>query len=68
MSTTDDNLPPISTVHWGAEGIGKRINRPERAAFHLLEKGRVTGAKRLGNRWYLTEVAARRLLGDEVAE
>ena len=38
---------------WGAANIAKVIGRTERATFHLLEKGSIPGAKRIGGRWCL---------------
>ena len=36
---------------WGAEGIGKEMGRNRRQTFHLLEKGLIRGAKKVGGRW-----------------
>jgi hypothetical protein len=41
-----DDLLPV----WGARDIAKVINRPERATFHLLEKG-LLPAKKVGGSW-----------------
>jgi hypothetical protein len=35
---------------WGAAAIGKVINKPERAAFHLLEEGKLP-AQKIGGMW-----------------
>jgi hypothetical protein len=35
---------------WGAEAIGRVINRPARQTFHLLESGALP-AKKIGGRW-----------------
>jgi hypothetical protein len=35
---------------WGAEGIGKAIDRSERQTFHLLKKGRLPAWK-VGTTW-----------------
>lgn len=50
----DDLDRPI----WGAEAIGRVINRPERVTFHLLNR-RLLDADKVGNRWTSTP---RRLL------
>jgi hypothetical protein len=38
-------------VVWGAGSIAKAINRTERAVFHMLESGRLPGAKKISGRW-----------------
>lgn len=38
---------------WGAQAIAREINRAPRAAYHLLEKGRLD-ADRVGGRWVST--------------
>jgi hypothetical protein len=40
---------------WGAEAIGRAINRTRRETFYLLESGRLP-AQKIGHRW----VASRR--------
>ncbi|MDG4908442.1 DNA-binding protein [Mesorhizobium sp. WSM4898] len=40
---------PIDLV-WGAENIGKEINRKPRQTFHMLEQG-LLPAKKVGNQW-----------------
>jgi hypothetical protein len=61
--------PEESAFAWGAEAIGKVINRPPRQTFHLLEHGYLP-ARKVGGSW----VASRqRLLAhlsgeDEAAE
>jgi hypothetical protein len=68
MSVADNNLQSQPAdkprVHWGAAAIGKRINRPERATYHLLENGHVSGAKKIAGRWSLSERAAQELFGE----
>ncbi len=50
---SDDDDQPI----WGAEAIGKVINRPASATWHLLNQGALPATK-VGGRWCST----RRLL------
>lgn len=38
---------------WGAEAIAKALNQPTVAVYHQLEKGRISGARKIGNRWCL---------------
>ena len=40
-----------STVCWGAEEIGKTINRTERQTFHLLKLGQIKSARKVGGKW-----------------
>jgi hypothetical protein len=44
---------------WGASEIGRVIGREARAAFHLLERGDILDAAKIGGRWCSTP---RRLL------
>lgn len=37
----------------GARAIAKHIGRTERAVYHLLERGQLPGAKRVGGTWTL---------------
>ena len=41
-------------VLWGAAEIGRAIGKSKRQAFHLLESGRLQGAKKVGGRWVIT--------------
>ena len=36
---------------WGAPAIAARINRTERATYHMLESGQLPGAKKVAGRW-----------------
>lgn len=49
-TNTDIDLQII----WGATGIAKAIGRSERVVYELLEKGRLTGAKKVGGSWCIT--------------
>jgi hypothetical protein len=51
---------PLDLI-WGAKDIGKIINKPLRATFHLLETGAIP-AKKISGQW----VASRRKLQDEL--
>jgi hypothetical protein len=50
-------------IYWGARAIGQRINRNERATFHLLESGALHGAKKMNGKWAYSEKAAREDFG-----
>jgi len=51
-----------SDLIWGAEAIGREINRSARQTFYLLEQGLIPGRK-IGNQWTST----RRQLRQHVA-
>ena len=55
----DANAPDLI---WGAEAIGREINRSARQTFYLLEQGLIPGRK-IGNQWTST----RRQLRQHVA-
>jgi hypothetical protein len=45
---------PLRLV-WGAQGIGKIINRTERQTYHLLGKGLIRAARKVGEQWTADE-------------
>jgi hypothetical protein len=38
-------------IVWGARAIGKAIGRSEKAAFAMLEAGKLPGARKVAGRW-----------------
>jgi hypothetical protein len=48
---------------WGAEEIGRAIGRNGRQTHHLLTKGEIKSAKKLGGRWVVSRAALLRELG-----
>ncbi len=44
-SDTDDSLV------WGARAIGREVNLPPQKTFYQLERGRIPGAFKMGDRW-----------------
>jgi hypothetical protein len=38
-------------IVWGAREIGKAIGRSEKAAFAMLEQGKIAGARKVAGRW-----------------
>ncbi len=66
MSNTDFILPEIDRPVWGAEAIGQIINRPEKAAFEMLERG-VLPAKKVKGRWVSTPRKLLNAIGIEIA-
>ena len=51
---------------WGAREIAKVINRPERAVFHLLEKGHLPAGK-VGGTWVTSRRKLLQHIGIEAA-
>lgn len=45
----------MSRKLWGAEAIGAAINRNPKQTYHLLSKGLIRSAKRIGERWVADE-------------
>ena len=57
MTDTDPkrtDLPQPGDFVWGAREIAKFIGRSEKAAFWMLERGQVPGAKKIAGRWALS--------------
>lgn len=52
--TVDDEI-----YLWGAQAIGQEIQRTPRQTRHLLDKGLVPGAFKLGGRWVARRGALR---------
>jgi hypothetical protein len=48
---------------WGAVEIGKIINRNPRQTHHLLTRGYIKSARRVGGRWCASPAALRREFG-----
>jgi hypothetical protein len=53
--------PPALDIAWGCRAIAAELGRPERAVFHLLTKGALPCAKKIGNRWCADRSALRTL-------
>jgi hypothetical protein len=49
MSTINQNQ--AAEVIWGARAIGQAIGRTEKAAFTMLEAGKLPGARKVAGRW-----------------
>jgi hypothetical protein len=49
MSTANQNH--TAEVIWGARAIGQAIGRTEKAAFAMLEQGKLPGARKIAGRW-----------------
>jgi hypothetical protein len=48
---------------WGADQIGQVIGRNSRQAFHLLSRGEIKCAKKVGGRWVCSRADLLRELG-----
>jgi len=57
-----DSAEPDRPV-WGAAAIGRVINRNPRQTHHLLSRGLIKSARRIGNLWTATPSALRREFG-----
>jgi hypothetical protein len=52
MTTVNhDQSAATPELLWGAKAIGKAIGRSEKAAFQMLEAGKLPGARKVAGRW-----------------
>jgi hypothetical protein len=52
MTATKQNpTAALGEIVWGARAIGKAIGRSEKAAFSMLEQGKLPGARKVAGRW-----------------
>lgn len=58
---------PTLDIAWGCRAIAAELGRPERAVFHLLTKGALPCAKKIGNRWCADRSELRNLFRPERA-
>jgi hypothetical protein len=61
QSNVSDEL--ANDIVWGADGIGKVINRNERQTFHLIDT-RQLPAKKIGGRWCASRSGLRKFFAD----
>ncbi len=63
MKHASETTPPADSMNllWGASAIAAFIGKTERATFHLLERGYLPGARKLGNQWVISKDALRAL-------
>jgi hypothetical protein len=52
---------------WGVRQIAKIIDRPERAAFYLLEKNKIPCAKKIGGRWCSSRSRLQKFFDEQLA-
>jgi hypothetical protein len=50
-------------ILWGASAIGKQIHRNKRQTHHLLERGLIKSARKVGGLWCANRAALRREFG-----
>jgi hypothetical protein len=60
----DFNSHPLA---WGVEQIGKVIGRTPRQTFHILSRGQLKSAKKVGGRWVANRNALLRELSGDAA-
>ncbi len=53
---------------WGAAAIGKEMGRNRRQAFHMLEKGMIPAAKKVGGRWVVERGKLREFFLESASE
>ena len=59
----NDESETPSGFLWGADEIGRAIGRNVRQAFHLLNRGGIKSAKKVGGRWVVSRAAQLREIG-----
>jgi hypothetical protein len=52
-----DTKNSFDKLAWGAAAIGRIINRNPRQTHHLLTKGHIKSARRVGGRWCASPAA-----------
>jgi hypothetical protein len=55
-------------VCWGIDAIGEVIGRNHRQTFHLLTRGEIKSARKVGGRWCASRAALLRELGVDVLQ
>jgi hypothetical protein len=63
LNDLDESPKYLDRPVWGATAIGREINRTERQVHHLLAKGLIKSARRIGGRWCASPAALRREFG-----
>jgi hypothetical protein len=60
-----ENVVIPSPVCWGAAEIGRVIGRTERQAFHLLQRGEIKSARKVGGKgmWFASVRALKEEFG-----
>jgi len=63
VESNDNNLD----ILWGAEAIAEVINRTRRQTHHLLNRGAIDAAKKIGGRWCADRSELRRQFSGRAA-
>lgn len=58
---------PTSNMLWGAAAIAAFLGKTPRATFHLLERGQVPGAVKIGGQWALSVDVFKRKIEEQAA-
>jgi hypothetical protein len=56
---------PVEEFLWGAEAIGKPIHRTKRQTHHMLDRGLIRSARKVGGLWCANRTALLREFGGE---
>jgi hypothetical protein len=60
-----NNSDNNDTLVWGARAIGLELNLPSQKTFYQLERGRIEGAFKMGDRWAAPRRKLRRIATGE---
>lgn len=58
---------PKDQLIWGVEDIADEIGRDRRQVYHLLNRGALPGAKKVGGRWVIAKARLWKIFNDEAA-
>jgi hypothetical protein len=70
MTTTEKQNPTQLDSHplaWGVEEIGKVIGRTARQTHHILTRGQIKSARKVGGKWVANRDALLRELSGDAA-
>jgi hypothetical protein len=65
MTTSEDVINALNRdapIYWGVAAIAARLGRTPRQVYHMLSKGRLKGAIKIGWLWVMTERSIQRNL------
>ena len=72
MTTTEKQNPaqpdfPLYPLAWGVDEIGKVIGRTARQTHHILRRGQIKSARKIGGKWVANRDALLRELSGDAA-
>jgi hypothetical protein len=59
----EQKTSPVEDFLWGAEEIGKPIRRTKRQTHHMLDRGLIKSARKVGGLWVANRAALLREFG-----